>query len=451
MVMKQVDTQWTRVQRQFEEIGDLLNLDAQFASYLSEPEQIVEVSLPLKRDDNSITHVKGMRVQHNSLRGPYKGGLRYHHAVSLDEMKTLSFLMTIKNALIDVPFGGGKGGLIVNPKALTEQELERLTRLFAKHLAPSIGPDVDIPAPDVNTNPTVMSWFVDEYKKHANHSAPHAVVTGKPLEKGGSLGRTEATGLGGAIALLQTLKLLNEKPKGLTVAVQGFGNVGYYVAYFLQQFGLKIVAISDSRGGVYVPDGIADIKALQKCRESKGMLAGCYCIGGVCDIKNKEVVNGRDITPDEILTLPVDIVIPAALEDVITEEIAKKMKAQIVLEMANAPTTAKGERILNERGILVIPDVLANSGGVAVSYFEWYQNMKNESWSKEKVFSRLKSKMERATELVVQAKEEHEVTLREAAFIVAVKRIEKAWYTKHENRKKTIKKEHNVQSNTYTY
>ena len=364
-------------------------------------------------------------------------------------MKTLSFLMTIKNALIDVPFGGGKGGLIINPKLLSEEELERLTKLFAKHLAPSIGPNVDIPAPDVNTNPKIMSWFVEEYKKHSTHQTPHAVVTGKPLDEGGSLGRTEATGLGGAFALLQTLKQLHEKPEGLTVAVQGFGNVGYYVVYFLQQFGMKIVALSDSKGGIYVPGGIPDIEAVQKCREQKGMLAGCYCVGSVCDIKNKEKLKGRDITSEELLTLPVDIVIPAALENVITEEVAKKMKAQIVLEMANAPTTAKGEEILNKRGILVIPDVLANSGGVAVSYFEWLQNTKGEIWSKEKVFSRLKAKMEKAVDLVFEVKNSYRVILREAAFITAVKRIEKAWGSKTKAHRDTVPED--IQTNNFKY
>lgn len=445
--MKLVDNQWTRVQRQFQRTGDLLDLDPNFSAYLAEPEQIVEVSLPLKLDNKTVSHIKGVRVQHNSLRGPYKGGLRFHHTVSVDEMKTLSFLMTIKNALIDVPFGGGKGGLIINPKTLSEQELERLTRLFAKHLAPSIGPDTDIPAPDVNTNSTIMSWFADEYKKYSDHPTSHAVVTGKPLNEGGSLGRTEATGLGGAFALLQTLKRMNEKPEGLTVAVQGFGNVGFYVAYFLKQFGMKIVAVSDSKGGVYVPYGIEDIASLQKYREQKGKLSGYLAEGA------------RDITPNEILTLPVDVIIPAALEDVITEDIAKKIKAQIVLEMANAPTTTKGEEILNERNILIIPDVLANSGGVAVSYFEWYQNTKKESWSKDKVFSRLKTKMERAVDLVFEAKEQYNVTLREAAFIVAVKKIEKAWYTKSKEVRQSTSKQadkfvysqKHVQNNSDTY
>jgi glutamate dehydrogenase/leucine dehydrogenase len=443
MVMKITDTQWTRVQKQFLRTADLPELHSQVLEQIAEPENIVAVTVPLLRDDETIIKVKGLRVQHNSLLGPYKGGLRYHEHVSLDEMKTLAFLMSMKTALIEVPFGGGKGGLMVNPKTLSEAELERLTKQFAKQLAPHIGPDVDIPAPDVNTTPQIMSWFVDGYMKHAEHPAPHAIVTGKPLERGGSLGRTEATGLGGAIALLQTLTLLNEKPEGLTVAVQGFGNVGYNAAYFLQKFGLKVVAVSDSKGGVYVPGGIESIVDLHAYRKQHSKFTGYS--------KNP---NSHEIAPDEILTLPVDIVIPAALEDVITETVAKKMKAQIVLELANAPTTAKAEAILNERNILVIPDVLANAGGVAVSYFEWFQNMHNETWTEAKVFARLKTKMERAVALVFEAQNRYGVTMREAAFIVAVKRIEKAWYTKREIRRGSTSAPsfiHYVQSDSDAY
>lgn len=414
MTMKTEENPWTRVQKQFNDISSLLKLDPVFHKELSKHENTIEVSLPLLRDDNSITNIKGVRYQHNSLHGPYKGGLRYHEMVSLDEMKTLSFLMTMKNALIDVPFGGGKGGLMVNPKLLSKDELERLTRLFAQQLAPSIGPSIDIPAPDVNTNPEIMLWFADEYKKHTKHQTPHAVVTGKPISEGGSEGRTEATGLGGAFALLQSLKHLKKNPQGLTVAVQGFGNVGYYVAYFLQKYGMKIVAISDSKGGIYEPEGI-DVEKLLEYRKANNHVAG-YA--------------GKDIASHEILTLPVDIVIPAALENVISGTIARDIQASIVLELANAPTTTDGETILNKRKIIVIPDILANSGGVAVSYFEWLQNIKNEKWTKDQVFERLRLKMERATDAVFETKDQYGVTLREAAFITAVKRLETTWRKK---------------------
>lgn len=410
--MKLPESAWTRVHKQFEKIGELLKLDPVFIEKLATHENIIEVSLPLELDNNTTTEVKGVRMQHNSFRGPYKGGMRFHKQVSIDEMKTLSFLMTIKNALIDVPFGGGKGGLMVDPKTLSENELERLTKLFAKHLAPSIGPNIDIPAPDVNTGPAIMSWFVEEYRNHTDHPTPHAVVTGKPIDEGGSQGRTEATGLGGAFALLQTLKHLNKSPEGMRVAVQGFGNVGYFVAYYLQKHGMKIVAVSDSKGAMYAPDGIADLEGLLRFRKEHGTLVGFA---------------GKEIPASEILTLACDVVIPAALENVITEDVAKNMQASIVLEMANAPTTSAGEIILNERNILVIPDFLANSGGVAVSYFEWLQNMKDESWDKDTVFTRLQHKMELATDAVFEAKKHYNVTMREAGYIVAVKRLETAW------------------------
>jgi glutamate dehydrogenase/leucine dehydrogenase len=417
---------WHRAQQQLTKVSEHLNLDPLLLAHLSEPERVIEVSLPFRKDNGDVQTVKGYRVQHNSHHGPYKGGLRYHPDVSMDEVKALAFWMTIKNAIIDVPFGGGKGGITIDPKMLSEAELERLTRIFTRRLAHTIGPKKDIPAPDVNTNAKIMSWIVDEYSKVVGEHTP-AVVTGKPLEHGGSLGRTEATGLGGCYALLEVIKRKGLDPKKLTVAVQGFGNVGYYVAYFLQKHGLKVVALSDSKGGIYIPDGVADIEQIQKCKKEKGYLAGCYCVGSVCDIRYKEKVNGRDITPDEILTLPVDIVIPSALENVITKDNAYQIKANIILEMANGPTTIEADEILQVHNKTVIPDILANSGGVAVSYFEWYQNIHNESWTKEEVFTKLEEKMTKAVNEVYETAEKHQVSLRDAAYLVALKRLEKTW------------------------
>lgn len=382
-------------------------------------DKIIELDLKLK--DKIF---KAHRVQHDNTLGPYKGGLRYHQNVTLDEMKALSLLMTIKNAVIDVPFGGGKGGIKVDPKTLTEKELEELTSEFTRQLAPYIGPQKDVPAPDVNTNSKVMAWIEDEYSKVVGRPSP-AVVTGKAVGKGGSEGRTEATGYGGVWALLSILKKLGKNPNDLTVAVQGFGNVGHYAADALVKNGFKVVAISDSKGGIYIKSGIPDVAILAKCKEEKGYVAGCYCVGSVCDISNKDKVNGRDLTPEEILTLPVDIIVPAALENVITEKNADKVKASIILEMANGPTTGVADKILNEKGTFVIPDILANSGGVAVSYFEWYQNLHNESWTKEEVLGKLKDKMEAAAEKVYNVHKKYNVTLREAAFITALQRIEK--------------------------
>jgi glutamate dehydrogenase/leucine dehydrogenase len=349
----------------------------------------------------------------------------------MDEVKALAFFMTIKNAVVGVPFGGGKGGITIDPKTLSVDELERLTRLFARRLTPSIGPTVDVPAPDVNTNPMIMSWIVDQYKKELksrkSKENPLAVVTGKPLDKGGSAGRTEATGLGGAITLVEIMKRLKKNPKKMTVAVQGFGNVGRFVARFLQEEGFKVVAVSDSKGGLYIPKGIPDTEAIQQCKELKGFLAGCYCVGSVCDLSNKEKLGGQDITNDEILTLPVDILIPSALENVINKKNASKIQAKYILEMANGPTTHKADEILEQKGVTIIPDVLANAGGVAVSYFEWYQNMHDEKWTKYKVFKELRKYMTKATDAVFDMHKQYKgSSLRDAAYLVALTRLEEA-------------------------
>lgn len=422
------DNPWERAKKQLAKTASLLKTDKLFTTSLSQPDRIVEVSLPMVMDNGSVATFTGYRVQHNAIRGPYKGGLRYHPDVSMDEVKALAFWMTMKNAVVDVPFGGGKGGIAVDPKKLSESELERLTREFTRKLAPVIGPHVDVPAPDVNTNPKIMKWIVDEFgkgKKKGSYTNEElsAVVTGKPIENGGSQGRTEATGLGGMFVLLAMLRKLGKSPKGMTVAVQGFGNVGMFIAKFLQEQGFVVVGLSDSKGGIYIPRGVAAIDDIEKCKEAKGMLAGCYCVGSVCDISHKKEVGGRDITPDEILALPVDILIPAALENVLTTDNAKKVQAKIILEMANGPTTEGADIVLQGKDIMVIPDILANSGGVAVSYFEWYQNLHNEKWSKEKVFDELKKKMEIAADTVFEAHTKHRVTLRDAAYITAIERI----------------------------
>lgn len=386
---------------------------------LSKHDNIIEIDLNVKGKQ-----VKAHRVQHDNTLGPYKGGLRYHENVTVDEMKALSLLMTIKNAVIDVPFGGGKGGIAVNPKELTEQELEEMTREFARQLTPHIGPKTDIPAPDVNTNSTIMSWIEDEYSKAVSFPSP-AVVTGKDVAHGGSEGRTEATGYGGVYALLSILEKLGKRPQDLTVAVQGFGNVGQYVTEALQKSGFKVVAVSDSKGGIYIPDGVPDAATLSNCKKEKGFLAGCFCVGSVCDIANKDAVNGNSIDASEILTLPVDILVPSALENVINGQNAHEIQASIILEMANGPTTGDADKMLLDAGKLVIPDILANSGGVAVSYFEWYQNLHNEKWTKEEVLQKLKDKMESAAGNVFDTYKEYGVSLRTAAFIVALQRIEK--------------------------
>ena len=412
---------WTTAQAQLQKAAQSLSLDPLLLARLSQPDRVVEVSLPLRMDDGSVRVFSGFRVQHNNIRGPYKGGLRYHRDVDMDEVKALSFWMTMKNALIDVPFGGGKGGIAVNPKELSEVELERLTREFTRKLYPVIGPERDVPAPDVNTNGKIMSWIRDEYgKKFREQSSKirkdevpdswlDAVVTGKPVTAGGSQGRTEATGLGGSFALDDILRLRGVCGKGKTVAIQGFGNVGSYLARYLQKAGYKVVAFSDSKSAIFSAKGFNDIDALEVFKKEHGSFAG--------------YPDAKAIEPNDILTLPVDIIVPAALENAITADIARQVKASVVLEMANGPTTPEAEEILRANGVTVIPDILANSGGVAISYFEWSQNMNDEHWLKADVFKRLEKKMHAAADAVYRTARERGITLRDAAYIVAIERL----------------------------
>jgi len=419
------DNPWTRALEQLHGAATRLELLPPLLERLQKPDNVITVAVPVEMDDGTMQVFEGYRVQHNNIRGPYKGGLRFHPKVNMDEVKALALWMTMKNAVIDVPFGGAKGGITVDPKKLSEGELERLTRSFTRQLAHSIGPTIDVPAPDVNTTPKIMNWIRDEYSNTLGKDTP-AVVTGKPVEQGGSEGRTEATGLGGSYALFEILAQLGRGRQGLSAAIQGYGNVGQYLAEFLKAGGVQIIALSDSKGGLYIPTGIADLQAVRECKERSGKLAGCYCVGSVCDLSNMEKLGGHDISPEEVLTLPVDIVAPSALENSITKENAGKVNAPIVLEMANGPTTSEADVILNSKRTLVIPDILANSGGVAVSYFEWYQNMHGEKWGKEDVFAKLKEKMEAAAKAVYEASREYDVPLREAAYIVALKRLASA-------------------------
>lgn len=395
----------------------VIDLDENLLNILSTPQRIVELNLSLKKDSDELQMVKGYRVQYNNFLGPYKGGLRYHQDMDMAEVKSLALWMMIKNALIDVPFGGGKGGLEIDPKSLSEKELERVTREFAKALAPNVGPNVDVPAPDVNTNAKIMDWFEDEYSKVVGQKTP-AVVTGKSLDNGGSAGREQATGMGGFFVLEELVKKLGwEKP--LTVAIQGFGNVGSNTASILFDHGYKIVAVSDVKGGIYdAEENGFNIDLVRACRIEKGILAGCYCIGSVCDLARK--YDDGVINNQELLELDVDILIPAALENVITKDNASKIKAKIVFEMANGPTTPEADETLNKREILVVPDVLNNAGGVVVSYFEWLQNMNEERWSLEKVNVKLKEKMKKAFDEIWKIHKKKEVNLRTAAYILAL-------------------------------
>lgn len=391
-----------------------------FLDRLLAADRTIKVSIPLKTDSGEVEIIKGYRVQQNNLLGPYKGGLRFHPSVDMEEVKTLAFLMMIKNAIVDVPFGGGKGGIEVDPKRFSEEELERLTRGFTQKLYPNIGPNLDVPAPDVNTNSKIMDWIEDEYSKLTDDKSG-AVVTGKSIANKGSLGREEATGMGGFFVLEELLKNLKLK-KPLTVAIQGFGNVGSNMAGILHDSGYNIVALSDIKGGIYDAAGKGfNIDLVRECRIEKGMLAGCYCIGSVCDLAKR--YDGGVISNEELLELDVDVLIPAALENVITKKNAKNIKAKIVFEMANGPVTKEADQILNKKGIMVVPDVLCNSGGVTVSYFEWYQNINKEIWSKKKVNDKLKEKMVKAFEEVWKIHQSKKVNFRIAAYIVALQRL----------------------------
>ena len=391
---------------------------AKLLTLLSQPQRIVNVTIPVTMDNGHLKIFQGYRVQFNNARGPFKGGIRYHPQVSLDEVKALSFWMAVKCAVADLPLGGGKGGIIVDPKTLSAGELERLSRGYARAIADVIGPDRDVPAPDVNTNGVIMGWMLDEFMKavKGKDKKLRSTFTGKLIKDGGSEGREEATGLGGLYVLQAILKHLKLQGR-LTAAVQGFGNVGYNMAKFLAEAGFTVVAVSDSRGGIYVPEGLSPTLTLQ-CKKKNGYLAGCYCSGSVCDLKK-----GKTITNRELLELPVDILVPAALENVLTRENAPKVKAKVILEMANGPTAPEADTILYKRGIPVVPDVLSNSGGVTVSAFEWEQNLKGAHWTKEAVNRKLKAKMEKEAGNVWLASKKYKTDLRTAAFIVALQRI----------------------------
>jgi glutamate dehydrogenase/leucine dehydrogenase len=417
---KMLESAQTLIKKTAEKIG----LKAHIIERLIEPEMICEFSFPVKMDDGQIKVFKGWRIQHNSALGPYKGGIRFHPQTCREEVQALATLMTIKCAVAGLPYGGAKGGVLVDPKKLSSAELERLSREYVKKIAHFIGEDIDVPAPDVNTNPQIMAWMIDEYQKIKGYQSK-ATFTGKPVVMGGSLGRTEATGRGGVIvlkALLERLGWENFSPSTLTIAVQGFGNVGYYFAKIASEAGFKVVAVSDSKGGIIKPKGdkleALDIPLVMECKKEKGTLAGCYCAGGVCDTKG-----GKTITNEELLELPVDILVPAALENVINEKNMKNIKAKIIIEMANGPVTEEAYEYLSKKGVVIVPDVLANSGGVTVSYLEWVQNKASYYWSEEEVNSKLEVMMKKAFEKIWKKSIEKKISLKQAAFEVALERI----------------------------
>ncbi|WP_129721267.1 Glu/Leu/Phe/Val family dehydrogenase [Xylanivirga thermophila] len=379
---------------------------------LKYPERELKVSMPVKMDDGSIKVFEGYRVQHCSALGPYKGGIRYHQNVDMDEVKALAAWMSFKCAVANIPYGGAKGGITVDPKNLSKDELERLTRKFTAMILPLIGPETDIPAPDVNTNAEIMGWIMDTYSAFKGYTVP-GVVTGKPLEIGGSIGRPEATGRGVMIITLELLKRLGITAKDTRVVVQGMGNVGGTAARLLYQAGCKVIGVSDVSGGIYNPDGL-DMDKISDFTQS-GHLLEDYDQPGLKHIDNFE-----------LLTCDTDILIPAALENQITEDVAKEIKTKIIVEGANGPTTVAADKILDEKGIYVVPDILANAGGVVVSYFEWVQNLQRMAWDIDVVNAKLETIMKNAFEDVWQAANEKNTTMRMGAYMVAIGRLVKA-------------------------
>jgi len=389
-----------------------LGLDEEVYNVLKSPDKQVIVNLPITMDDGTIQVFEAYRVIHNNVLGPSKGGIRYDTHVNLDEVKALAAWMTWKCAVVDIPFGGAKGGICCNPREMSAGEIERLTRAYVTSMMNVFGPDTDIPAPDMGTGQREMAWFMDQYSRNSGMTV-NGVVTGKPLVLGGSKGRMEATGRGVMVSALAAMQKLKINPFGSTVAVQGFGNVGSYAAMLLEERGSKVVAISDISGGYYNENGIDIKKAMEHRLDNKGSLEG---------FDGAEKMEG-----DELLTLKVDVLVPAAMEDVITMYNADKINARLIVEGANGPTSAKADDIINEKGIMVVPDILANAGGVTVSYFEWVQNRLGYSWTADRVNRRSDRIMKSAFDNVYQTSLKYNVSMRIAAYIVAIDKVASAY------------------------
>lgn len=399
----------------------VLGLSKEESSILREPENIIEKKIKVKLEEGGNKEFNAYRVQFNNARGPYKGGIRFHEDADIDEVKALAAAMAIKCAVVGVPFGGAKGGVQFNPKAMSKGDIEKIARAFARAFADDIGVDKDIPAPDIYTNPSIMAIMLDEYEKTIGKSEPGA-ITGKPIELGGSLGRGSATAQGGAYVLAEFIDTIHPKKKDLTVAVQGFGNAGSNIAKILHYMGYTIVAVSDSKGGVYSSSGI-DPEHASKVKHEKDDLTHMYCEGTVCDLEKLERDNAKIIKNGDVITCECDILIPAALDGQIHKDNAKDVKAKIILELANGPTTPEADEILKQKGVTVIPDVLANAGGVTTSYFEWTQNRNGFYWTEEEVQEKLKPIMVDAFTSVWKMSKEKGISLRDAAFALGVDRV----------------------------
>jgi glutamate dehydrogenase (NAD(P)+) len=402
---------WESALEYFDEAAGLMSLDPAIHEILRQPKRSLIVSVPVRHDAGDVRVYTGYRVQHDVTRGPAKGGIRYHPDLDLDDVKALAMAMTWKCAVVNVPYGGAKGGITVDPKHLSRGEIERMTRRFASEILPFIGPSRDIPAPDLNTDEQIMAWIMDTYSVNVGHSVP-GVVTGKPVSIGGSEGRPEATGRGVMYQILSAFKTLGMGVDDVSIAVQGFGKVGFSVAKLLHDQGCRIVAISDVNGGIYNDRGF-DPEALIRHVRATGVLA--------------DYPGGDAITNAELLALDVDVLVPAALEGVINESNVDRVQARLIAEGANGPTTPAADRALNERNVLIIPDIMANAGGVVVSYFEWVQDLQAFFWTEEEVNGRLRQVMERAFLEVYGMARQKGWTMRQAAIILAVSRVAEAW------------------------
>ena len=387
-----------------------LGLKSNIAKALEIPDRELTVEVPFRRDNGEVESVIGFRVQHNNTRGPFKGGIRYHEHVDIDEVRSLATLMTWKTSLLDIPYGGGKGGIGVDPRKYSKTELERMSRRFFRAIDPIIGVNVDIPAPDVNTNAQVMSWFMDEYSQLHGYSP--AIVTGKPLELGGSAGREAATGKGTAVITREAAQVWNIDLKNSKVVIQGFGNVGSYAAKFLHEYGCKIIAVSDVTGGLYDPDGL-DIDSLFEYNYANKTIDGFD--------------QGKKLTNDELLALECDFLIPAALGSAINEKNVNSLNCKVIVEAANGPVTGSAANKLWNKKIAIIPDILTNAGGVTVSYFEWVQNLQQFKWTEDDVNQKLEDKMVNAFNEVYEVKKSKQVPMRIASFMVAIDRVHVAY------------------------
>jgi len=402
---------WEVALKQLDIAAEKLKLDPSIVQMLKHPRRMITVAVPVRMDDGSIKVFTGYRVQHNNWRGPFKGGIRYHPNVDLDEVKALAMWMTWKCSIMDLPYGGGKGGVVCNPKEMSRSELERMTRRFTAMLIDDIGPYKDVPAPDVYTDAQTMAWIVDTYSQMRGHYEP-GVVTGKPVNIGGSLGRDEATGRGVAVCAREGARERGIELKGATVAVQGFGNVGFHAVRILHSWGARIVAASDSQGGIYAPTGF-DPNVVAAHKQKTGKVAG--------------FPRTNEISNEDLLELDCHVLIPAALESVITDKNASRIRAKIISEGANGPTTTEADETLDEKGILVIPDILANAGGVTVSYFEWLQNLRREYWTLEEVNTKLETMMVKAFRDVYQLSRKEQAPMRTAALMLGVGRVTEAF------------------------